>query len=87
MKKSTIITVLCFALGIIVLAAGFILLTDNNISNKLFSTTTTTTTTGGGGGDDPEYEPMDFFSEDVSQYITLGQYKGIEAPKAEEAAE
>lgn len=78
MKKSTIITVLCFALGIIVLAAGFILLTDNNISNKLFSTTTTTTTTGGGGGDNPEYKPMDFFSEDVSQYITLGQYKGIE---------
>ncbi len=78
MKKSTIITVLCFALGIIILAAGFILLTDNNISNNLFPTTTTTTTTGGGGGGDPEYQPMDFFNTDISEYISLGQYKGIE---------
>lgn len=79
MKKSTIITILAFALGIVVLAAGFILLTDNNISDKLFpSTTTTTTTTGGGAQPKPEYEPMDFFKEDVSKYITLGQYKELD---------
>lgn len=80
MKKSTIITIIAFALGVVVLATGFILLTDNNISNKLFSTTntTTTTTTGDGGNDDPEYSPMDLFNTDVSQYITLGQYEGLE---------
>lgn len=76
MKKSTIITIICFALGIIVLAVGFILLTDNNISNKLFPTTTTTTT--GGGKPDPELKPMDFFKTDISEYITLGQYEGLE---------
>lgn len=76
MKKSTIITIICFALGIIVLAAGFILLTDNNISNSLFPTTTTTTT--GGGKPDPELKPMDFFKTDISEYITLGQYEGLE---------
>ncbi len=80
MKKSTIITIIAFALGVVVLATGFILLTDNNISNKLFSTTntTTTTTTGDGGNDDPEYSSMDLFNTDVSQYITLGQYEGLE---------
>ncbi|MBQ7873409.1 MAG: FKBP-type peptidyl-prolyl cis-trans isomerase [Clostridia bacterium] len=76
MKKSTIITIICFALGIIVLAVGFILLTDNNISNSLFPTTTTTTT--GGGKPDPELKPMDFFKTDLSDYITLGKYEGIE---------
>ena len=76
MKKSTIITIICFALGIIVLAVGFILLTDNNISNSLFPTTTTTTT--GGGKPDPELKPMDFFKTDISEYITLGQYEGLE---------
>lgn len=79
MKKSTIITILAFALGIVVLAAGFILLTDNNISDKLFPTnTTTTTTTTGGTQQKPKYEPMDFFKEDVSKYITLGQYKELD---------
>lgn len=77
MKKSTIITIICFALGIIVLAVGFILLTDNNISNSLFPTTTTTTTTGG-GKPDPELKPMDFFKTNISEYITLGQYEGLE---------
>ena len=33
MKKTTIITVACFVLGLILLTMGFILLTDNNISN------------------------------------------------------
>jgi hypothetical protein len=81
MKKSTIITIVAFVLGVVVLAAGFVLLTDNNISDKLFPTTTTTTTTTGGGGSSPQrpqYDPMDFFKEDVSKYITLGQYKGLD---------
>lgn len=76
MKKSTIITIIAFALGIIVLCAGFILLTDNNISKKLFSTTTTTTTTTT-GAPRPEYKPMDLFNTDISQYVTLGQYKDL----------
>ena len=80
MKKSTIITIAAFALGIILLAAGFILLTDNNISNQIFTTTTTTTTESAGGEAEPkpDYQPMDFFKEDVSKYITVGQYKGLE---------
>lgn len=72
MKKSTIITILAFALGIIILSLGFILLTDNNISRKLFATTTTSPE------EQPAPEPMDFFSEDVSKYITLGQYKDMD---------
>lgn len=74
MKKSTIITIICFALGIIILTAGFVLLTDNAISKgfkDLF------TTTGNGGGDNTVYEPMDFFDVDVSEYLTLGQYKDL----------
>jgi len=80
MKKSTIITIICFALGILLLAGCFVLFTDNNISNKLFATTTTPTTTTTAPKPEPEpvYEPMDFFKEDVSKYITLGQYKGLE---------
>ena len=77
MKKSTIITIACFVLGIIVLSAGFILLTDNNISNSIF-TTTTTTTTGGGEPEGPKYDPMNFFEYDVTQFVTLGQYTGFE---------
>ena len=77
MKKSTIITIVCFALGIVVLAAGFVLLTDNNISSGLFPTTTTTTT-GGGNPQNPDLKPMDFFKTDLSDYITLGKYEGIE---------
>lgn len=72
MKKSTIITILAFALGIIILSLGFILLTDNNISRKLFATTTTSPE------EQPAPEPMDFFKEDVSKYVNLGQYKGLE---------
>ena len=82
MKKSTIITIICFALGIVLLAGCFVLFTDNNISNKLFGTTTTTTTTTSNQGETPDpapvYEPMNFSKEDVSKYITLGQYKGLE---------
>ncbi|MBO5714930.1 MAG: FKBP-type peptidyl-prolyl cis-trans isomerase [Clostridia bacterium] len=90
MKKSTIITVVAFALGLAVLTLGFILLTDNNISNKFFApkdTTTTTTTTGkpNSGEPLPEYDPMKFFDLDMTQYVTLGQYKDlvIEADKIE----
>lgn len=71
MKKSTIITILAFALGLIILAGGFILFTDNNISDKLFATTTTTV-------EPPKpYDPIDFFDVDINQYVTLGQYKNL----------
>ena len=75
MKKSTIITIVCFALGIFVLTAGFVLLTDNEISKGFKDLFTTTTTNG--GGDNTVYEPMDFFNVDVSEYLTLGQYKDL----------
>ncbi len=86
MKKSTIITIVAFVLGLVVLTAGFILLTDNNISNKIF-TTTTTTTTGGSTSSEPvpEYDSTVFFGMDMTEYVTLGQYKDlvIEADKVE----
>ena len=92
MKKTTIITVACFVLGLVVLTVGFILLTDNNISNKIFAPKeTTTTTTGGSTSSDPvpEYDPMVFFNIDLTQYVTLGQYKDlvIEADKVEASFE
>lgn len=74
MKKSLIITIVCFVVGIVVLAGGFILLTDNEISRSIF---TTTTTAAPKPEPKPEYKPMDFFKEDVSKYITLGQYKEL----------
>lgn len=77
MKRSTIITIALFVVGMFLLTAGFILFTDNNISNGIF-TTTTTTTGGNGGGDDPKHDPMDLLNTDLSQYITLGQYKDLE---------
>lgn len=84
MKKSVIITIAAFALGLIVLTVGFVLLTDNNISQSIFTTTTTapststTTTTGlNGGEEDPKLEPMDFFKEDMTKFVTLGQYKDL----------
>ncbi|MBR2381651.1 MAG: FKBP-type peptidyl-prolyl cis-trans isomerase [Clostridia bacterium] len=81
MKKSTIITILSFVLGIVVLTALFIACTENNISNKLFSSTTTTTTTTTGGSTSsepvPEYDSTVFFDIDLSQYVTLGQYKDL----------
>lgn len=90
MKKSTIITIVAFVLGLVVLTAGFILLTDNNISNKIF-TTTTTTTTGGSTSSEPvpEYDSTVFFDMDMSKYVTLGQYKDlvIEADKVEASDE
>ena len=84
MKKSVIITIAAFALGLVVLTVGFVLLTDNNISQSIFTTTTTapsastTTTTGlNGGEEDPKLEPMDFFKEDMTKFVTLGQYKDL----------
>lgn len=83
MKKSTIITILAFALGVVILSLGFILLTDNNISRKLFATTTTSPE------EQPAPEPMDFLKEDVRKYVTLGQYKGldVEVEKTESTKE
>lgn len=74
MRKSTIITVLAFVLGIVLLAGGFILFTDNNISAKIFATTTTTAA--------PEelvepYDPINYFEVDINQYVTLGEYKNL----------
>ena len=82
MKKSTIITVVAFALGVVVLAAGFILLTPNNISNKVFPTTAPTTTTTAPTPTTttkprPDDKPMDLWAEDISSYVTLGDYKGL----------
>ena len=83
MKKSTIITIVAFVLGIVVLATGFVLLTDNNISKsireKKTTTTTTTTTipTTTTTAPRPTYDPMNLFDTDVSQYVTLGDYKGM----------
>lgn len=77
MKKSTIITVLAFTLGIVVLAAGFILLTDNNISKNLFATTTpSSTTTPTTTRPAPDDVPMDLFNTDLSNYIAVN-YKGF----------
>lgn len=78
MKKSTIITIIAFALGIVVLATGFVLLTDNNISKSIREKkTTTTTTTTSTTTTRTTYEPMDLFKEDVSKYVTLGDYKNM----------
>ena len=79
MKKSTIITIAAFALGIVVLTAGFILLTNNNISGNLFAPkdTTTTTTKPTTNEPVPEYDPMVFFDMDMTQFVTLGQYKDL----------
>ena len=84
MKKSTIITIVAFVLGIIVLAAGFVLLTDNNISKsirekKTTTTTKPTTTTAPNNYayPAPDYKIIDFFQEDVTQWITLGQCKDL----------
>lgn len=76
MKKSLIITIVCFALGVVVLAAGFILLTDNEISKSIF-TTTTTTTTKAPAEPAPEYKVYNFYEENISDWITLGDYKGL----------
>lgn len=77
MKKSTIITIIAFVLGIAVLTAGFILVTDNNIKDSLFPSTSTTSTTKPQSPEEPAPEPMDFFSVDVSEYVTLGAYTGF----------
>lgn len=77
MKKSTIITIVAFAAGVILLTVGFVLLTDNNISNSLFGTTTQAPTTTTTTTNEPEYEAMDFFKEDVSKYVTLGQWQNM----------
>lgn len=77
MKKSTIITIGAFVLGVFVLTAGFILVTNNSISNKLFSTASTSSSTSGTTTQPPRqtYDPMDFTDAEMSQYITLGNYK------------
>ena len=77
MKKSTIITIGAFVLGVFVLTAGFILVTNNSISNKLFSTTSTPSSASGTTTQPPRqtYDPMDFTDAEMSQYITLGNYK------------
>lgn len=77
MKKSTIITIIAFVLGIAVLTAGFILVTDNNIKDSLFPSTSTTSTTKPQSPEEPAPEPMDFFSVDVSEYVRLGAYTGL----------
>lgn len=92
MNKSTIITVLAFILGAIVLTIGFILLTENDISNALFPDQTEPTntqpqnpgssTTNPGASstpkpDRPAHPAMDLMKEDLSQYVTLGQYKDL----------
>lgn len=83
MKKSTIITILAFVVGVIVLATAFILLTPNNISNGLFHKTTTE----GDAGADIDtttvttqrvnYQALDYSSINLSDYVTLGAYKGF----------
>lgn len=84
MKKSTIITICAFALGILILSAGFILLTDNNISNKIFAPKETTTK-----APDPvnpkdqlnythEETPLKFMTMDLTPYVQLGQYKDLD---------
>ena len=80
MKKSTIITVLAFVLGVVVLGVGFVLLTENNISGSLFpsgTTNTTTTTTKPTTTTTTGPKQMDMLKADLSEYITLGEYKGI----------
>ncbi len=83
MKKTTIIiTILSFALGIMVLALGFILLTENNISGALFPTTTqpTTTTTAKPKpttGPRDKYDPIDMTQLNFSEYVTLGEHTGL----------
>lgn len=92
MKKSTIITIVAFVLGLIVLTTAFILLTDNNISRKLKATTTETTTTPKPSittSPREDYQPMDMFELDVTEYVTLGDYKNmtIETTQTEISAE
>lgn len=77
MKKSTIIVIVAFALGIILLTTGFILLTDNNISRALFTTKAEETTTTPTTTTRPQYDAMDLFNTDITQYVTLGDYKGM----------
>ena len=81
MKQSTIITILAFALGVTLLAFGFVLFTDNNISKNLFGTTTTTTVPADpenpGATDRQEYLPMDLMNTDLSKYVTIGAYKDV----------
>ena len=77
MKKSTIIVIVAFALGIVLLTAGFILLTDNNISRALFTTKAEETTTPATTTTRPKYDAMDLFNTDITKYVTLGDYKGL----------
>lgn len=79
MKKQT--KIISFALSLI-LALSLL----SSCAGGGNSTTTTTTTTGKPAGEViPTYEPMNFYSLDLSPYITLGQYKDftIELQKVE----
>ena len=81
MKKSTITLVAIIVAAVVVLTGAFVLFTDNNISNSIFTTTTTTTptttTTTGKVWIDPDYEPIDYFKDDISSLVTLGQYRDL----------
>ena len=83
MKKSTITLVGIIVAAVIVLTGAFVLFTDNNISNGIFTTTTTTTakptttTTTSKVWVDPDYDPIDYFKDDISSLVTLGQYRDL----------
>jgi trigger factor len=81
MKKSTITLVAIIVAAVVVLTGAFVLFTDNNISNSIFTTTTTTnsttTTTTGKVWIDPDYEPIDYFKDDISSLVALGQYRDL----------
>lgn len=82
MKKSTIITIIAFVLGIVVLTTAFILLTDNNISKKFKPTTTVPSTTPTTAPNiyaypAPDYTTFDFLVDDVTQWVTLGQCRDL----------
>lgn len=92
MKKSTIITIVAFVLGTIILVAGFVLLVPNNITINIWGekdepdqTDSTTTTTIPTTTTKPTttttrvtYEPLDLFDPSVvSEYVMLGDYKNM----------
>lgn len=81
MKKSVIILIVAIVAAVSIAVAGFVVFSNGG----LVSTTTTTTTTGGNQQQSPQYTPMNFLKEDMTKYITLGQYTGltVEVDKAE----
>lgn len=79
MKQSTVIKILAGVIIVMVLGICFVLFTDNSISNAIFTTTATTTTTSPKPQmpQKPTEKPMDLMNTDLSQYVTLGQYKDL----------